>query len=127
MSRSTNSNGRLESAIAKDVEFLRAAHKVEGSRSTVRSLVIPISSLLFFKYQQVPTANRVHALIGRGSMTTVAREMDRFWALVRNAAHSSFPDSLVGPLRSRKGSAALQREELSSIGKRLLELSQQTY
>ncbi|MFP3559178.1 DNA-binding protein [Paraburkholderia sp. SIMBA_049] len=63
--------------LAADIERLKAAFP------KTRELYREVCALLFFRYGQAPTANRLYQLVKRGSMGTPAAVLGEFWAELR--------------------------------------------
>lgn len=66
-----------EARLAADIERLKAAFP------KTRELYREVCALLFFRFGQTPTANRLYQLVKRGSMGTPAAVLGEFWAELR--------------------------------------------
>ncbi|MCX4150323.1 MULTISPECIES: DNA-binding protein [Paraburkholderia] len=66
-----------EARLAAEIDSL----KVEFPRT--RELYREVCALLFFRFGQTPTANRLYQLVRRGSMGTPAAVLGEFWAELR--------------------------------------------
>ena len=66
-----------EARLAAEIDRL----KVEFPRT--RELYREVCALLFFRFGQTPTANRLYQLVRRGSMGTPAAVLGEFWAELR--------------------------------------------
>ncbi len=80
-------------AIAADIERLRLEHP------ETRALYAAVARTLFFKYGVTPTANRLHQLVGKGSMSTAAAVLAKFWQELRKVSqlrlnHPALPEPL---------------------------------
>ncbi|OUL86562.1 DNA-binding protein [Paraburkholderia hospita] len=67
-----------DTRLAADIERL----KVEFPKT--RELYREVCALLFFRFGQTPTANRLYQLVKRGSMGTPAAVLGEFWAELRD-------------------------------------------
>jgi hypothetical protein len=79
--------------IAADIDRLRS------EATDTKSLYRSVAGLLFFKYGITPTANRLHQLVGKGSMSTAASVLARFWQELRKVSqlrleHPGLPEPL---------------------------------
>ncbi len=79
--------------IAAEIERLR------NEATDTKSLYRSVAGLLFFKYGITPTANRLHQLVGKGSMSTAASVLARFWQDLRKVSqlrldHPGLPEPL---------------------------------
>jgi DNA primase large subunit len=64
-----------------------------------KALYREVASMLFFRFGIAPTANRLHQLVGKGSMTTAASVLARFWQDLRQHGrvrleHPAVPEQL---------------------------------
>ncbi|MEI6002523.1 DNA-binding protein [Paraburkholderia bengalensis] len=66
-----------DARLAADIDRLKAAFP------NTRELYREVCALLFFRYGQAPTANRLYQLVRRGSMGTPAAVLGEFWAELR--------------------------------------------
>lgn len=84
----------LDLRLAADVECLRAQHPNTGE------LYKAVCHLLFFKYDQHPTATRLYSLVRRGTNSVPQKALKDFWAEIRKEAkeRSAMP-SLPAELR----------------------------
>ncbi|EDT02734.1 conserved hypothetical protein [Burkholderia ambifaria IOP40-10] len=82
-----------EARLAAEIDRL----KVEFPKT--RELYREVCALLFFRFGQAPTANRLYQLVRRGSMGTPAAVLGEFWAELREKsrvriAHPDLPADL---------------------------------
>ncbi|OUL78989.1 DNA-binding protein [Paraburkholderia hospita] len=82
-----------DARVAADIERLKAEFP------KTRELYREVCALLFFRYGQAPTANRLYQLVRRGSMGTPAAVLGEFWAELRDKsrvriAHPDLPADL---------------------------------
>lgn len=63
--------------IQAEVERLRA------NAPDTKALYREVAAMLFFRFGIAPTANRLHQLVGKGSMSTSAAALSRFWKDLR--------------------------------------------
>ncbi|ACC76273.1 DNA-binding protein [Paraburkholderia caribensis] len=66
-----------EARLAAEIDRLKAAFP------KTRELYREVCALLFFRFGQTPTANRLYQLVKRGSMGTPAAVLGEFWAELR--------------------------------------------
>lgn len=66
-----------EARLAADIDRLK------GEFPRTRELYREVCALLFFRFGQTPTANRLYQLVRRGSMGTPAAVLGEFWAELR--------------------------------------------
>lgn len=66
-----------EARLAADIDRLKAEFP------KARELYREVCALLFFRFGQTPTANRLYQLVKRGSMGTPAAVLGEFWAELR--------------------------------------------
>ncbi|MGT2477296.1 DNA-binding protein [Paraburkholderia terrae] len=66
-----------DARLAADIERLKAEFP------KTRELYREVCALLFFRFGQTPTANRLYQLVKRGSMGTPAAVLGEFWAELR--------------------------------------------
>ncbi|AUT75931.1 ATPase [Paraburkholderia hospita] len=66
-----------EARLAADIDRLKAEFP------KTRELYREVCALLFFRFGQTPTANRLYQLVKRGSMGTPASVLGEFWAELR--------------------------------------------
>src|SRR6201997_3324759 len=66
-----------ETRLAADIGRLKADFP------NTRELYREVCALLFFRFGQTPTANRLYQLVKRGSMGTPAAVLAEFWAELR--------------------------------------------
>ncbi|WP_248295507.1 DNA-binding protein [Paraburkholderia sp. UYCP14C] len=64
-----------------------------------RELYCEVCALLFFRYGITPTANKLYSLVRKGSMTTPADVLNRFWQDLRDKTrvkidHPDLPDAM---------------------------------
>jgi hypothetical protein len=64
-------------ALATEIERLRAAYP------KTRELYREVCALMFFRFGQAPTANRLYQLVRKGSMGTPTEAVAEFWAALR--------------------------------------------
>lgn len=82
-----------QDAIQAEIERLRA------HASDTKSLYREAAAALFFRFGIAPTANRLHQLVGKGSMATAATALAGFWKDLREQGrlrieHPAVPDAL---------------------------------
>ncbi|MEX3936419.1 DNA-binding protein, partial [Paraburkholderia phymatum] len=82
-----------EARLAAEIDRLKAAFP------KTRELYREVCALLFFRFGQTPTANRLYQLVRRGSMGTPAAVLGEFWAELREKSrvrieHPDLPTDL---------------------------------
>jgi chromosome segregation ATPase len=80
-----------EQALLVDIAALR------GRCADTRELYREVCALLFFRYGVTPTANKLYSLVRKGSMSTPADVLNRFWQDLRERTrvkidHPDLPD-----------------------------------
>ncbi|BCG04751.1 hypothetical protein PPGU19_093190 (plasmid) [Paraburkholderia sp. PGU19] len=97
------------SAVSSDVasDDARLAAEIERLKAAfpkTRELYREVCALLFFRFGQTPTANRLYQIVKRGSMGTPAAVLGEFWAELRakSRVRIEHPD-LPGDLRDAAG------------------------
>jgi hypothetical protein len=80
-------------SLQDEVERLRAL------APDTKALYREVASTLFFRFGIAPTANRLHQLVGKGSMATAASVLAKFWQDLREhgrlrLAHPAVPEQL---------------------------------
>jgi DNA repair exonuclease SbcCD ATPase subunit len=83
----------LDTSLQDEVERLRIL------APDTKALYREVASMLFFRFGIAPTANRLHQLVGKGSMTTAASVLARFWQDLRQHGrvrleHPAVPEQL---------------------------------
>lgn len=58
----------------------------EANGTDTRRMVRDVAALLFMRYGETPTPNRVYSLLRKGSMTTIHEAMKTFWEEIRDKA-----------------------------------------
>lgn len=71
--------------IKEDISQLISKHR------SSRSLTPEVCRLLFYRYGEVPNANRVYGLTRKGSLTTITEEVANFWKDIRGQSHIQIP------------------------------------
>lgn len=79
------SNADKDKRIREDVRRLALQHKDS------RSLTLEVCRLLFYRYGEVPNANRVYNLTRKGSLTTITEQVAAFWLGIRGQTHVRIP------------------------------------
>ena len=82
-----------ETRLAAEIDRLKADFP------KTRELYREVCALLFFRFGQTPTANRLYQLVKRGSMGTPAAVLGEFWAELREKSrvrieHPDLPSDL---------------------------------
>lgn len=82
-----------EQALLADIAALR------GRCADTRELYREVCALLFFRYGVTPTANKLYSLVRKGSMSTPADVLNRFWQDLRERTrvkidHPDLPDAV---------------------------------
>lgn len=92
-----------ETQIAAEIAALRAVNR------DTRELYREVCGLLFFKYGITPTANMLYQYVRKGSMSTPAQVLARFWSDLRERSRVRIdhPD-LPQPLRESAGELVLE-------------------
>jgi len=85
-----------------DAELREAVNNLSASIRETRELYRGVASMMFFRFRLVPTANRMHQLVGRGSMTTASTALARFWQDVRRAARPTIDHPDLPPELQRR-------------------------
>lgn len=80
-------------SLRTDVDELRS--RVTDTRELYRE----VCALMFFRYGQTPTGNKLYQLVRKGSMNVPAEELARFWDALREKSrvridHPDLPDEL---------------------------------
>jgi hypothetical protein len=83
----------IESSLIAEVEALR--RRFPDTKDLYREVAI----MLFFRYGQTPTTNRLYQLVRKGSMNTVTAALAGFWETLRTRSrvqveHPDLPDPL---------------------------------
>ncbi|WP_423231522.1 DNA-binding protein, partial [Burkholderia cenocepacia] len=105
-----------EIRLAAEIERL----KVEFPQtSQTRELYREACVLLFFRFGMTPTANRLHQLVRRGSMSTPVAVLAEFWSDLREKSrvrieHADLPEDLQGAASVRARSACSVATEASA-------------
>ncbi|HLS21315.1 MAG TPA: DNA-binding protein, partial [Paenalcaligenes sp.] len=94
MMSQTEQKNSAEQRLLLDIEKLRRAH------SNTLELYVALAHLLFFKYDSIPTTNRMYQLVRRGSMGTPAQALKIFWTQLREQAQvrmqkAALPEELL--------------------------------
>ena len=98
----------MESA-ATDDALRREVERLRSASAGTKELYQAVAAMMFFRYQLVPTANRMHVLVGKGSMTTASSALARFWQDVREAARPAVEHPDLPPeLARRAGDLVVQ-------------------
>jgi len=84
------SNVEKDQRIREEVRRLALQHKDS------RSLTLEVCRLLFYRYGEVPNANRVYNLTRKGSLTTITEQVGG--VLARHSWTDACPDSVPGGL-----------------------------
>lgn len=79
------SNAEKDQRIREEVRRLAVQHKDS------RSLTLEVSRLLFYRYGEVPNANRVYNLTRKGSLTTITEQVATFWQGLRGQTQLRIP------------------------------------
>lgn len=79
------SNAEKDQRIREEVRRLASQHKDS------RSLSLEVCRLLFYRYGEVPNANRVYNLTRKGSLTTITEQVAAFWQGIRGQTHVRIP------------------------------------
>ena len=92
-----------EAQIAAEIAALKARHR------DTRELYREVCALLFFRYGITPTANMLYQHVRKGSMSTPAQVLARFWTDLRERSRVRIehPD-LPKPLRESAGELVLE-------------------
>ncbi|KAG0164407.1 hypothetical protein DFQ30_010002 [Apophysomyces sp. BC1015] len=82
-----------EPALQADLAALR------GRGADTRALYREVCALLFFRYGVTPTANKLYSLVRKGSMSTPADVLNRFWQELRDKTrvkidHPDLPEAI---------------------------------
>lgn len=79
------SNAEKDQRIREEVRRLALQHKDS------RGLTLEVCRLLFYRYGEVPNANRVYNLTRKGSLTTITEQVGAFWQDIRGQTHVRIP------------------------------------
>ena len=79
------SNAEKDLRIREEVRRLALQHKDS------RGLTLEVCRLLFYRYGEVPNANRVYNLTRKGSLTTITEQVGAFWQDIRGQTHVRIP------------------------------------
>ncbi|BEU28430.1 DNA-binding protein [Paraburkholderia sp. 22B1P] len=87
-----------------DARLVAEIDRLKAAFPKTRELYREVCALLFFRFGQTPTANRLYQLVKRGSMGTPAAVLGEFWAELREKSRVRIehPD-LPGDLRDAAG------------------------
>ncbi|AUT66592.1 DNA-binding protein [Paraburkholderia terrae] len=66
-----------------DARLAAEIDRLKAEFPNTRALYREVCALLFFRFGQTPTANRLYQLVRRGSMSTPATVLGEFWAELR--------------------------------------------
>ena len=82
-----------------DARLAAEIDRLKAEFPKTRELYREVCALLFFRYGQAPTANRLYQLVKRGSMGTPAAVLGEFWAELRDKSrvrieHPDLPGDL---------------------------------
>lgn len=106
----------MESA-GNDAELQREVERLRTLHSDTKSLYQAVAGAMFFRFRLVPTANRMHVLVGKGSMTTASAALTRFWQDVRRAARPAVEHPDLPPdLARRAGELVVQLWAMARAG-----------
>jgi hypothetical protein len=108
--------GHVESA-GNDAELQREVERLRTLHADTKSLYQAVAAAMFFRFRLVPTANRMHVLVGKGSMTTASAALARFWQDVRRAARPAVEHPDLPPdLARRAGELVVQLWAMARAG-----------
>jgi DNA repair exonuclease SbcCD ATPase subunit len=106
-------------------EILSEVESLKGRFSDTKALYREVCALLFFRYGITPTTNKLYQYVRKGTMSTPAEALARFWDELRSKArveidHPDLPqdlkaiaaEAIAGLWRQATGAA---RDELASI------------
>jgi uncharacterized protein YhaN len=88
-----------DAAPSDDVRLAAEIDRLKAAFPKTRELYREVCALLFFRFGQTPTANRLYQLVRRGSMGTPAAVLAEFWAELREKSrvrieHPDLPTDL---------------------------------
>ena len=83
----------IENEILSEVEALK------GQFSDTKALYREVCTLLFFRHGITPTTNKLYQYVRKGTMSTPAEALAKFWDELRNKArveidHPDLPDGI---------------------------------
>ncbi|GJH36325.1 DNA-binding protein [Paraburkholderia hospita] len=86
-------------APSDDARLAAEIDRLKADFPNTRALYREVCALLFFRFGQTPTANRLYQLVRRGSMGTPAAVLGEFWAELREKSrvrieHPDLPEDL---------------------------------
>ncbi|MBB5409181.1 chromosome segregation ATPase [Paraburkholderia sp. HC6.4b] len=89
----------MSAAIADETSLTAEIDRLKIQFPKTRELYREACALLFFRFGQQPTANRLYQLVRRGSMSTPVAVLQEFWADLREKSrvrveHADLPDDL---------------------------------
>jgi plasmid replication DNA-binding protein KfrA len=112
----THGIGHVESA-GNDAELQPEVERLRTLHADTKSLYQAVAAAMFFRFRLVPTANRMHVLVGKGSMTTASAALARFWQDVRRAARPAVEHPDLPPeLARRAGELVVQLWAMARAG-----------
>jgi hypothetical protein len=115
----------VPNAVPDEVRLAAGIDRLKAAFPKTRELYREVCALLFFRFGQTPTANRLYQLVKRGSMGTPAAVLGEFWVELREKSrvrigHPDLPadlgaaaGELVATLWTRATAAA--RAELEAL------------
>lgn len=82
-----------------ETEILAEVEALKGRFSETRALYREVCALLFFRYGITPTANKLYQYVRKGTMSTPAEALAKFWDELRSKArvkidHPDLPEEL---------------------------------
>jgi chromosome segregation ATPase len=89
----------MDSEYALDQQIRSEIEELRTQFPQTQDLYREVCTLLFFRYGQTPTANRLYQLVRKGSMSAPAEALARFWAELREKSrvrieNPDLPDDL---------------------------------
>lgn len=89
----------MENASTPDQQLQKDVDALRSQFSNTAELYRETCALMFFRYGQTPTANRLYQLVRKGSMSAPAAALGAFWSTLREQSrvkidHADMPEGL---------------------------------
>ncbi|MCP6390852.1 DNA-binding protein, partial [Klebsiella pneumoniae] len=72
--------------MSTETEILAEVETLKGRFSDTKALYREVCALLFFRYGLTPTANKLYQYVRKGTMSTPAEALAKFWDDLRTKA-----------------------------------------
>lgn len=111
--------------MSTETEILREVEALKGRFSDTKALYREVCALLFFRFGITPTTNKLYQYVRKGTMSTPAEALTKFWDDLRSKArvevdHPDLPDEIKAVAAEAiaavwRQATAAARGELASI------------